>query len=240
MKKSLNSSRSRFFLFVTHFLAIIHASHVTANEQINLAHKAVIDAVEQFVYNQLSPTDDSSIQISAMPLDPRIVVPQCPVPLQVSASEEALQQTNITVRASCEQKDWYLYLIVKATRIQQVVVLSRSVGPGTILTSQNVELKALDKNLIRTSTFANIDTVLGARMKKRSRAGQPIVPGQLCFVCKGDSILITANVQGLEIKTTGIAQQDGNLGDTIEVENTRTKKTVHGQVVNTRQVVVQI
>ncbi|GAA6185354.1 flagellar basal body P-ring formation chaperone FlgA [Aliiglaciecola sp. NS0011-25] len=221
----------------------LNSGFAAASSDTNPAHQQLSQAVENYVNTQLrhiaAPSDDNLL-VKAMPLDERIVIPDCPTPFTISASKEALAQSNITVRTSCEQTNWYLYMMVKATRVQPVVVLTTSVSPGTVLNENDVKVVMLDKNLIRTSTFADISTVVGARMKKRSRPGQPVVPGQLCFVCKGDSILITADTGGVSIKTKGIAQQDGNLGDTIAVKNSKSNRVVHAQVVNTHQVVVQI
>ncbi|WJG10546.1 flagellar basal body P-ring formation chaperone FlgA [Aliiglaciecola sp. LCG003] len=243
MKKLLNPSRTPIFLSFYCLMAFFSSATVTASQNINLARTELIESVEKYVSDKLSyQTADelSELVVKASELDPRLVIPTCSVPLKLHASDEALEQTNITVRASCPNTDWYLYLIVKASRMQHVVVLTRAVGPGTIISSQHVGVVMMDKNLIRTSTFADTNAVVGARMKKRSRAGQPVVPGQLCFVCKGDNILITANAGGVNIKTTGIAQQDGNIGDTIAVKNVNSNKMVHAQVVDTHQVEVQI
>ncbi|GAC15171.1 flagellar basal body P-ring formation chaperone FlgA [Aliiglaciecola lipolytica] len=243
MKKLLKRTIIVFsWLFLCSIMLFSTAS-VTATTEINLAHQKLSQAAENYVKSQLSysgASADENLSVSAMPLDQRIIIPECPEAFSISASKEALAQNNITVRASCEPTDWYLYMMVKATRVQPVVVLTTSVSPGKVLIESDVEIVMMDKNLIRTSTFADIDTVVGARMKKRSRPGQPVVPGQLCFVCKGDSILITADTGGVSIKTKGIAQQDGNLGDTIAVRNTKSNRLVHAQVVNTHQVVVQI
>ncbi len=241
MKKFDYPNTARRFLLIPLYLFALSASLVTAEPENNLAHQKVIDAVEQYVYSQLQQQfADDSLHVRAMPIDERIQIPSCPAPLTISASEDALAQSNVTVRAQCDATDWYLYMIVKATRMQKVVVLTQAVGPNTVLTEQNVELVEMDKNLIRTTTFADVETVIGARIKRRTRPGRPIVPSELCFVCKGDSIVIMANAGGLQIKTTGIAQQDGNLGDTIRVRNSRTDKTVHGQVVDNKKVEVQI
>ncbi|GAB2689782.1 flagellar basal body P-ring formation chaperone FlgA [Aliiglaciecola aliphaticivorans] len=229
----------------TFFIAAfaLNSAYAGQSNDIDTSKQQLTHAVENYVTSQLkqyTQVSDGNLTIKTMPLDERIVIPDCPVPYTISASKEALAQSNITVRASCEETNWYLYMMVKATRVQPVVVLTTSVSPGTVLNENDVRVVMLDKNLIRTSTFADISTVVGARMKKRSRPGQPVVPGQLCFVCKGDSILITANTGGVSIKTKGIAQQDGNLGDTIAVKNSKSNRVVHAQVVNPHQVVVQI
>ncbi|GAB5380782.1 MAG: hypothetical protein Alis3KO_21690 [Aliiglaciecola sp.] len=243
MKKLTIELTIRRLSIATAFCSLFLSLNVTASEEKNLAHQSLTSAVEEYVFQQLSDGDitlGNQLTVKATPLDDRIQVPNCASPFIISASQEALKQSNITVRASCPDNNWYLYLMVKASRVQPVVVLTRAVGPGTVLNEQNVKIVMMDKNLIRTSTYSNIDTIVGARMKKRSRPGSPIVPGQLCFVCKGDNIAITADAGGVNIRTSGIAQQDGNLGDTIAVKNSKSKKLVHAQVVDTRQVKVQI
>ncbi|MFA3790654.1 flagellar basal body P-ring formation chaperone FlgA [Aliiglaciecola sp. SL4] len=243
MKISTKHTTTKLLSVIFIVTLALDNAFATQSSDIDTSKQQLSNAVENYVKTELkqyTQVSDDNLTIKAMPLDKRIVIPHCPVPFTISASKEALAQSNITVRASCEETNWYLYMMVKATRVQPVVVLTTSVSPGTVLNEDDVRVVMLDKNLIRTSTFSHINTVVGARMKKRSRPGQPVVPGQLCFVCKGDSILITANTGGVSIKTKGIAQQDGNLGDTIAVKNSKSKRVVHAQVINTHQVVVQI
>lgn len=201
---------------------------------------ALVAETLQYVTEALENQGMMGLNVEVQQLDTRIDIPRCPSPLALSATAESLMQSNITVRAKCGDTGWYLYLMVKATEMQSVVVFKDTISPGTLLTADNVAVVQIDKKTLRSSTYSSIDQVLGARSKRRSRSGQPIIPNQLCFVCKGDSIVIKANVSGLEIKTSGIAQQDGNLGDTIAVQNASSKKMIYARVSNPRQVNVGI
>lgn len=233
----------RPFLFLSLVVTVFTTTTVTANVDKKLAQQNLIRSAESYVYDQLNNrlyTQENSLSVRATPIDSRIDIPLCPSGITFNASNEALEQSHITVKAFCAETNWYLYLMVKALRMQDVVVLSRAVGPGTILSKNNLSVVKMDKNKLRKSTFSDISEIVGARIKKRIRAGQAIDPNQLCFVCKGDTILITASAGDLKIKTNGIAQQDGNIGDTIKVQNTNSKKLVYAQVVSTREVLVQI
>jgi flagella basal body P-ring formation protein FlgA len=53
-------------------------------------------------------------------------------------------------------------------------------------------------------------------------------------------VTIAARVGGMQVKTTGIAQEDGTLGETIRVMNARSKKSVYGEVASTEEVVVSL
>lgn len=221
-------------------LGLSVSTSVTASQQNYLERQQVIDAAEHYVYQKLNGDSKENLMIEGIPMDARIVVPSCEQPYQISVNDEALRQSNITVKASCQSMNWYVYLVVKVTEMESVVVFSSAVSPGTVLTEHNLEIIELDKKRLRGTTFSDIESVIGARIKRRSRSGQPVVPNQLCFVCKGDTILITANSKGLTIKANGVAQQDGNLGDTITVKNSRSKKMIHAEVVSTNQVSIRI
>jgi flagellar basal body P-ring formation protein FlgA len=228
------------FLHKAIYITPLLANFVAAQSDNNLAQIQLMQNVEQYVVQQLSTADVANLSVNAMPLDARIEVPECPQPLTISASDEALQQANITVKASCESSGWYLFLMVKAVQMQNVATLSSAVSPGTLLTRSNVEIVEVDKKLLRTTTFADIESVLGARVKRRLQPGQPINPNQLCFVCKGDNIVISAGIQGLSIRTSGVAEQDGNIGDTIRVRNLSSDKVIAARVVSVKNVEVSI
>ena len=44
----------------------------------------------------------------------------------------------------------------------------------------------------------------------------------------------------MQVKASGVAMQDGNIGDTIIVTNTRSKKQINARVASTNEVVVGI
>jgi flagella basal body P-ring formation protein FlgA len=240
MKKLTDTMIYTVFSTFAVILGLSVSTSVTASQQNYLERQQVIDAAEHYVYQKLNGDSKENLMIEGIPMDARIVVPSCEQPYQISVNDEALRQSNITVKASCQSMNWYVYLVVKVTEMESVVVFSSAVSPGTVLTEHNLEIIELDKKRLRGTTFSDIESVIGARIKRRSRSGQPVVPNQLCFVCKGDTILITANSKGLTIKANGVAQQDGNLGDTITVKNSRSKKMIHAEVVSTNQVSIRI
>ncbi|MCC2615079.1 flagellar basal body P-ring formation protein FlgA [Aestuariibacter halophilus] len=240
MKKLPNTMAWRLFTLMSGLLLTLSSTSVTANETQNLIIMRLTEGAESYVRSALPDVDGGQLDVSAMSVDPRIDVPACQQGFTYSASAEALQQSLVTVRAECPDAQWYLYLMVKTAHMQPVVVLNSAVSPNTVLTAAHLDVIQMDKKQLRTSTFADIEEVIGARIKRRTRPGQPVQPNQLCFVCKGDSISISANAGGLQIKTSGIAQQDGNVGDTIRVMNSQSNKTIRAQVVDTNLVTVSI
>lgn len=62
----------------------------------------------------------------------------------------------------------------------------------------------------------------------------------LCFICKGDRIIISVNVGVMKVKILGIVCQDGVIGDIIEVVNSSFNKFVIVEVVSIQEVVVNL
>ena len=240
MKKSPRSLNKQIFLILFACLATALPNFVTASNENNLVHKQVIDAAEKFVYDKLGGDQGGELQVKASPIDSRITIPECAQPFVFSASNDTLRQSNVTVKASCPSNNWYLYLMIKTTQTQAVVVLNNAVSQGTIITASNIKIVEMDKKRIRGTTFSDAAAVIGAKIKRRIQPGQPLTPKLLCFVCKGDNIVITANLDGLSIKTSGIAQQDGNVGETIVVQNRHSQKMLNARVVDSSSVVVRI
>lgn len=213
---------------------------ITAADENNLTKQQLISEAEQFVLRQLDPNSNKTIDVEAMPIDKRVQIPECTSSLTFSSSPEALSQSNVSVKAQCTNNDWYMFMVVKATETQPVVVISSAVSPGTLLTADNTHVVNMNKKRLRRSTFSDIEDVVGARIKRRVSAGRPVDPNNLCYVCKGDNVTISAGNPSMRVKTSGVALEDGRMGETIQVKNRRSNKKIHARVSSTGQVQVGI
>lgn len=204
-------------------------------------HRVVENGAKDYLVSQLTDnTADTNIAVDIVKIDDRINIPECPEGFQYHTSEESLRQSYVSVRVSCQNNDWYLFTSGQVSRTKDIVVTYGAVSPGTVLTSSNLTMASVDIKRLRYTTFTNIETLVGARMKRRATNGQAIQANMLCFVCKGDRITISAEVGKMKVKTAGIAQQDGVVGDNIQVLNASSKKTVIARVASVEKVVIQL
>ena len=204
-------------------------------------HKQVEEGAKQYLITQLADnTQDTSIDVSIVKIDDRINIPDCPTGFEYNASQEALTQSYISVRVSCRNNEWYLFTSGQVTRTKEIVVTQGAISPGTVLTSSNLSLAKVDVRRLRYTAFTDLEALIGARMKRRVTDGQAIQSNMLCFVCKGDRITITAEIAGMEVKTAGIAQQDGVVGDNIKVINSSSQKAVIARVASPEEVVIHL
>lgn len=204
-------------------------------------HQRIEQGAKNYLLSILtSDMPGESVHVEIVTVDSRIVIPTCPSGFNYSANEDSLVQSYISVRVSCNTNEWYLFTSAHVSKTRQIVVTAGMISPGTLLTSQNLQLADIDVRRLRHTAYTDASELLGARMKYRVREGQPIQSNMLCFVCKGDRITISAETSGMKVKTAGIAQQDGVIGDTIEVINANSQKSVIAQVASAQEVVVNL
>lgn len=239
----INSKRIKTRSFITLMMGLLlgfsSASSATQPQPSN--HVQLTQAIESYLSQLISPSFDSErIHVAVSPIDKRIKIPACTGGYHLHAEEESLSQPYISVRASCPDTNWYLFASTRVTRTRSIVVTSGILSPGTVLSAQNLTLAEVDVKRLRHTAYTSMDTLIGARIKQRVREGQPVQANMLCFVCKGDRVTIKAQMTGMQVKTSGIASQDGVIGDAIQVMNTNSRKTIIAQVASAQEVIVNL
>ena len=199
------------------------------------------EQAQEYLYSVIpTASGNQQVSIDMVNIDERIEIPACPSGYRYDASPETLANAYLSVRVSCNTNQWYLFVNAKVQRTIDVVVTAGMLSPGTMLNENNLSVQSIDVNRLRHTTFSHVDDVIGARIKHRVRAGQPVQNNMLCFVCSGDRITINVSVGGMQVKTAGIAQQDGVIGDNIRVENANTHKQIIAQIISTDDVRIEL
>ncbi|NMH59685.1 flagellar basal body P-ring formation chaperone FlgA [Alteromonas ponticola] len=237
----LFKKNSRTWPFLLSALTLMAMAFSTsANEEESL-HKQIEQGARDYLLAAIGDNHgEDNVVVEVASIDDRISIPACPTGFQYHADSESLSQAYISVRVSCNNNQWYVFTNGRITRTRTVVVTAGMVSPGTVLSQENLMLADIDIKWIRHTAYSDLSQLVGARMKHRVRQGQPIQANMLCFVCKGDRITISARTSGMLIKTAGIAQQDGVVGENIRVTNASSQKSVVAQVANTNEVVVSL
>lgn len=198
------------------------------------------DYVYQQLRSQLGDDNNSDITVEAASIDERISIPECLEGFRFHISPEALEKKQFSARIACESQNWFTYSGVALRFTQNVVVSKTTLSPNTVLRREHLKLEKVDVDQVRHTGFARVEDLLGATLKTRLRGGQTVQRKMLCYVCEGDRITIAARIGAMQVKTTGIAKEDGTLGDTIEVMNVRSKKIIFGEVLNAQEVIVSL
>ncbi|MFQ2585807.1 flagellar basal body P-ring formation chaperone FlgA [Aeromonas caviae] len=197
------------------------------------------EQAQAFVLDQLDIPLDAQADVKASTIDERLPLTRCEDALTISLPAKMEIRRNTTVYLKCEgEKSWDLYLPVRVSIQKPYVTVAVPVAKGDILSEPMLTLAYQDQTLIRGDYLTDPTALIGVRSKRELKPGQPIRLTQVCVVCKGDQVTLSAENNSMQIKTMARALQDGSFGDMIRLVNTRSGRTVQGQVSAVGSVVV--
>ncbi|WP_338405883.1 flagellar basal body P-ring formation chaperone FlgA [Aeromonas caviae] len=197
------------------------------------------EQAQAFVLAQLDIPLDAQADVKAGTIDERLPLTRCEDALTISLPARMEIRRNTTVYLKCEgEKSWDLYLPVRVSIQKPYVTVAVPVAKGDILSEPMLTLAYQDQTLIRGDYLTDPTALIGVRSKRELKPGQPIRLTQVCVVCKGDQVTLSAENSSMQIKTMARALQDGSFGDMIRLVNTRSGRTVQGQVSAVGSVVV--
>jgi flagella basal body P-ring formation protein FlgA len=231
-------------LLISLLLIIAHSGSVAnANERKSdsLNHQALQALAYDFVKAQVSAPDNGRIEVVANNLDPRMVAKKCSEQPQVSFASNSGLDSYTTVEIQCAAPTaWRTYVPVRIYRYKPVITAAVPMSPGHLVSESDLTTQEVDINRIRSNVFTSSATLVGARIKKRVRSGQPIEASDTCLVCSGEKVTIVAKSKALQITASGKALADGLKGESVAVQNTRSNKSLEGVVTGLNEVTVQL
>ena len=197
------------------------------------------EQAQTFVLDQLDVPLDAQAEVTAGTIDERLPLHHCEEGLTISLPAKMEIRRNTTVYLKCEgDKPWDLYLPVRVSIQKPYVTVAAPVAKGDILSESMLTLAYQDQTLIRGDYLTDPSALIGVRSKRELKPGQPIRLTQVCVVCKGDQVTLSAENSSMQIKTMARALQDGSFGDMIRLVNIRSGRAVQGQVSAVGSVVV--
>ena len=197
------------------------------------------EQAQAFVLDQLDVPLDAQAEVKAGTIDERLPLHHCEEGLTISLPAKMEIRRNTTVYLKCEgDKPWDLYLPVRVSIQKPYVTVAVPVAKGDILSEPMLTLAYQDQTLIRGDYLTDPTALIGVRSKRELKPGQPIRLTQVCVVCKGDQVTLSAENSSMQIKTMARALQDGSFGDMISLVNIRSGRAVQGQVSAVGSVVV--
>lgn len=197
------------------------------------------EQAQTFVLDQLDVPLDAQAEVTAGTIDERLPLNHCEEGLTISLPAKMEIRRNTTVYLKCEgEKPWDLYLPVRVSIQKPYVTVAVPVAKGDILSESMLTLAYQDQTLIRGDYLTDPAALIGVRSKRELKPGQPIRLTQVCVVCKGDQVTLSAENSSMQIKTMARALQDGSFGDMIRLVNIRSGRAVQGQVSAVGSVVV--
>lgn len=198
-------------------------------------------AAEQFVRGQLGSTA-AATTIEAGRLDPRLRLQSCSEALEAfTAAGQALSgNTSIGVRCNAP-RPWTIFVPVRVSREQPVVVLTRSLQRDARLNSDMLSLVVRDTTQLGFGYFTSLEEVQGLTLRRAAAAGTIVSPSLVAVpptIRRGEQVTLIAQRTGIAIRAPGRALSDAQIGQTLRVRNLSSDRVVEGVVMGPGEVQV--
>ena len=198
------------------------------------SHDSIQSAAEAFISETVLSSHGRSPTVRAGSLDSRLRLKECDEPLEAfqPAGGRSLGNTTVGVRCSGKQP-WTLYVPVKTSIHDTVVVATRPLPKGMIVQEQDVKLHEKDLAKLRAGYYKDLSQVIGKQVIRTVSMGAaittPMIKPQI-QIKRGQQISLVTGSNGLQVQMTGEALSDGASGERIRVRNLSTKKIIEGIV----------
>ena len=130
-------------------------------------------------------------------------------------------------------KPWKVYVPVDVIVTAKVLVASRTLPRGHMLTATDLAVEERDVTRAVSGYITDPAQILGQRLKAQLLSGRMLTPSLLeadKLVRRGQSVTLTVNNSGVAIRMAGKALGDGALNQRIRVENLNSGRIVEGIV----------
>jgi len=185
----------------------------------------------------------SEYEISVLPLDSQLKLPECTEALDAFTTTDLINagRTSIGVRCNAEKK-WSISTSVAIKVYENVIVLSRPVQRGDMITRQHLAIEKRDVSKLRGDFITQAEQVENKQAARQLSAGA--ILGLRSFieprlVKRNDKVIITSMQPAFAIRMNGVAMMDGTQGQRIRVKNENSGRIISAMVIEAGVVAVK-
>jgi flagella basal body P-ring formation protein FlgA len=202
-------------------------------EQLSQSHESINEVVKDIIARNIPISGE--YEISLMPLDSRLNLPQCTEPLEAFTTTDVIKagRNAVGVRCNAENK-WSIFTSAIIKVYQMVVVLSQPIQRGETITRQHLSIERRDVSTLRE------DFVTQAEQIENKQAVRPLNAGAILsmrnfaepkLIKRGDKVVISAGKSDFTIRMNGIAMMEGIKGQLVRIKNQNSGRIINATVV---------
>jgi flagella basal body P-ring formation protein FlgA len=183
--------------------------------------------------------------------DPKVITvtldrPAPTLHLEIASGPLMPTRLNIDPRSgrfdvTFQSGDSHVRLTGSAVESYDAVVLTRPVARGDVLRASDLTVERRPKAQLQADMVRDPAAAIGMASQQALRAGQTIRTADLTrpqLVKRGEPVMVRYEVPGIVLTARGKAEEDGSLGDTINIQNVQSKRMIQGVVTGPGLVVV--
>jgi len=228
---------SRFWVFL---LSLMFFTTSQAEEQFQ-SLDSIYAIVKETIARNMSPS--AEYEINVHPLDTQLKLQNCPKPLEVFKANEQMKagRASIGVRCSADKK-WSVFVSAVIKVYESVIVLTRPVQRGELITGQHLSIEKKDISNTRGDFVTGLEQVENKEAARNMPAGtvlglkSVIVPP---LIKRKDKVIISSGQTDFSIQMSGTAMMEGSKDQVIKVKNDSSGRIIAGTVIAAGMVFVK-
>ena len=219
-----------FFLFFTSLLP----QPIFAAPQAALADE-LSQALGEFIAEAKKTDIKNDLVISHRlgRIDPRLNVNSCATEVKVIPLADQWLRAHTSIRFECHDPSWAISLPVKFSAYTHAWHIKRTLKAHHILTPTDIYLKKIDTLKLFTGYFEKNNSPVGLKLSRsitQNSLLDPIRTEVPAAVKRNEKVIIVAKNKYIDVKSKGIALQDGVPGQQIRVRNISSQRIIVARV----------
>jgi flagella basal body P-ring formation protein FlgA len=183
-------------------------------------------------------TDRQRFQVG--PLDSRLKLERCGLPLKVVVGPGQHMRDRVTVELRCPSTPgWHVYVPVRIVGTSTVAVAAHAIVVGSVLTAKDVRTEQHDISGLPPGYMDDPTVAIGLTASRPISSGAVITNQYLVAakaVQRGQEVTLVADIGSMSVRMAGRALSDGLMNQRVKVENLSSGKIVEG-IARSEQVV---
>lgn len=196
--------------------------------------ESIRETARQFAAG-MAAAERGAARVEVGALDRRLRLPRCDKPLSAYLSPSSRNASRQSIGVRCDGAvPWSLFVPVTIERPAQVVVTTRPVPRGQVITGEDVKLAERDLNTLHRGYLTDLAQAVGQRAERDLPGDEELVPGNVGkpnAIKRGAEITIMAADELLDVRVSGVALASGGIGERIRVRNASSKREFDAVVV---------
>jgi len=193
----------------------------------------LLHTAEMFIQRELG--NDYELQIKFGYLDQRLQLPKCDKTPEGYLPDPNTRYGATLVGLRCTSNvSWKIVIPVHIRAFANVVITRQSFAKDTQLNANDLSLSRQELSGMHAGAFNTIAEIDGMVLRRAVTKDTILTPSMVQpkrLVQRGEAITIEAHYQSVLIRVQGIALMDGHQGQLIRVQNSRSGREVHAEVI---------
>lgn len=213
-------------------LAVIFFTNAYA-EQSSQSHESIAEAVKSYIAQNINLPGEHEVTLT--PLDSRLNLPQCAGPLEAFTTTDLIKAGRSTIGVRCNrEKKWSIFTSAVIKTYQMVIVLSRPIQRGEIITRQHLAIEKRDVSKLREDFVTQVEQVENKQSKLQLNTGTILSLRNIIepiLIKRGDKVVISTTKPDFSIRMSGVAMMDGTKGQLIKIKNQNSGRIINATVI---------